>query len=654
MVTRIGTRFILGAGLVTALVIGVMSVLVVRLHTEQLVFERTRSANQLSETIKSSTHADMLENRRDNLHRQIRQIGSLQGEGIRKVRLFNKEGRIMFSSDQAETGRTVNKQAEACFACHTEGQPIGKLDMKARARFFPAEDGTRVLGIITPIPNEPSCWTAACHAHTPQQSVLGVLDVNVSMAEADQEIARSRQTMVGLALIAITASSFILWWLNRTLVLEPVRALVAGTRRVADGDLSTTIPGTANHELGDLAKAFNAMTHRIAETQRQLTQADKLASVGRLAAGVAHEINNPLTGVLSFASLLRQRLTADPAAQEDLEVIIRETKRCRSIILEMLDFARPAAPARKATDLNEVVRRAISVSSGQVERHRVVLALDLAATLPPAYADANQLQQVLLNLLLNACDAMPPGGGRIEIRTRLARIPARGHAPIRQAACPKGHDLLDSTQRIGGLPAVKLLADDGEKRMIVHLDPVFGRSNHLFPEPMAEGVLARYACPECHVSLEDPSRRCPACGSPVFSVVTARPQDALRWTAFGDIAAGGLASERHPAQELVTWCARKGCHAMAWPSREGEGDLRMAEVELHDTGRGIPPEDLPRLFEPFFTTKGNKGTGLGLSVTWSILESHSGSIEVHSEPGHGTTFIVRIPLADNGLDNLRT
>ena len=621
MVTRIGTRLILGAGLVTALVIGVMSVLVVRLHTEQLVFERTRSANQLSETIKSSTHTDMLENRRDNLHRQIRQLGSLQSEGIRKVRLFNKEGRIMFSSETAEMGRSVNKQAEACFACHTEGQPLEKLDMEARARFFENEDGTRVLGIITPIPNESGCWTAACHAHTPQQSVLGVLDVNVSMAEADQEIARSRQTMVGLALTAILASSLILWWLNRTLVLEPVRALVAGTRRVAEGDLSTTIPAIANHELGDLAKAFNTMTHRLADTQRQLTQADKLASVGRLAAGVAHEINNPLTGVLSYASLLRQRFAGDPAAQEDLDVILRETKRCRSIILEMLDFARPTAPARRAIDLNAVVRRAAAVLSAQFEQRRVSLTLDLAVELPAVFADGNQLQQVLLNLLLNAGDAMPPEGGAIQVHSRLARIPALGHTPIRQARCPKGHDLLDPTQRIGGLPAVKLLADDGEKRMIVHLDPVFGRSNHLFPEPMAEGVLARYACPECLVSLEDTARRCLACGSPVFSVITDPGEAVLAVTPFGDIAAGGLAPR---GRDLVTWCARKGCHAMTWPSREQSGPLCLAEIVVQDTGRGIPSEDLPHLFEPFFTTKGSKGTGLGLSVTWGILESHAG------------------------------
>jgi two-component system NtrC family sensor kinase len=570
----------------------------------------------------------MLENRRDNLHRQIRQIGSLQSEGIRKVRLFNKDGRIMFSSEKEEMGQIVDKRAEACFACHTEGQPLVKLDMKARARFFQAPDGTRVLGIISPIPNEPACWNAACHAHGPQQNVLGVLDVNVSMAEADRELAHSRYVMLGLALLAILASSCILWWLNRNLVLRPVRALVAGTRRVAEGDLSTTIPTGGNHELGDLAKAFNAMTHRIAEAQRQLTQADRLASVGRLAAGVAHEINNPLTGVLSFASLLRQRLADDPAAVEDLDVIIRETKRCRTIIIEMLDFARPAVPARKPNDLNEVVRRATSVLSGPLQQGRITLLLDLAPELPAAFLDANQIQQVVLNLLLNARDAMPAEGGEIRIRTRLIQLPALGNAPIRQARCPSGHNLLDPDIRIGGLPAIKLLANDRGKRMIVHLDPVFGRSNHLFPEPMEEGVLATYACPECLVPLEDYAHRCQVCGSPVFSVTTG-------------------------TGEAVTWCAKKGCHAMTWPSVERNGDRRMVELELEDTGRGIPPEDLPHLFEPFFTTKGNKGTGLSLSVTWSIMEGHAGSIEVQSEFGKGTTFTVRLPVADNPTDSLR-
>ncbi|MDE3246155.1 MAG: two-component sensor histidine kinase, partial [Acidobacteriota bacterium] len=224
MRTRIGTRLILGAGLVTAAVIGLMTASIVRTHTAQLIAERTRSANQLSETIKSGTHFDMLENRRDNLHRQIRAIGELQSEGIRKVRVFNKDGQIMFSSDKGEIGTALDVRGEACYACHAEGRPLEKLGIQARARIFPAGDGTRVLGIINPIPNEASCYTASCHAHSPSKRILGVLDVNVSMAEADAEIARSRTLMVALGIMAFLATSLILWWLNRQLVLKPVRA----------------------------------------------------------------------------------------------------------------------------------------------------------------------------------------------------------------------------------------------------------------------------------------------------------------------------------------------------------------------------------------------------------------------------------------------
>jgi two-component system NtrC family sensor kinase len=452
MRTRIGTRLILGAGLSTALVIGIMAVVIVRDHASQLLFERTRSANQLSETIKSSTHFDMLENRRENLHRQIRAIGGLEQEGIRKVRVFNKEGRIMFSSDGEEIGTSLDPKGEACYACHAEGRPLEHLDIRQRARVFRGPDGTRLLGIINPIPNEPSCSTAECHAHSPRQSLLGVLDVNVSLAEVDREIARSRAVMAGAALAAILAGSLILWWLNRRLVVRPVAALVAGTRRVGEGDLSTPIPFVGRHELGELAKAFNTMVDRLSETQRQLALADKLASVGRLAAGIAHEINNPLTGVLSYASLLRKRFNADQAAAEDLDVIVRETVRCRGIIKGLLDFSRPAQPMRKPTDLNEVARRAVAVVMSQLSLRHVSLSLDLAEDLPTAQADANQIQQVVVNLLLNAADAIGEEGGTIAVSTRAAVMPPPLETDPDAAPAPGGEPS----------PALELtVADDG-------------------------------------------------------------------------------------------------------------------------------------------------------------------------------------------------
>jgi two-component system NtrC family sensor kinase len=440
MPNRIGTRLMVGAGLATSLVIGVMATLVMRSQERQMMYQLNQSANQVSETIKNSTHYDMLENRREDLHRQIRHIGELRQEGIQKVRLFNNEGRIMFSSDQGEIGTTLDKRAEACYMCHAEGQPLEKLDIQQRARVFRAPNGTRMLGIINPIPNEESCWTASCHAHSQDQRVLGVLDVNVSMAQTDQEIGKSRQLLLGLAGLAILAGSVIIWWLNRKLVLQPVAALLEGTGRVSAGDLATPIQVSGRHELAQLAHAFNDMVRKLSETQRQLTQADKLASVGRLAAGVAHEINNPLTGVLTYASLLAKRYQDDPDGIQDLDVIVRETKRCRGIIRELLDFARPTAPTRKPTDINEVVRRSLAVLVNQLNASHVDLVLALADPLPEAMADGNQIQQVLVNLLLNAADAAGAEGGRIRIATALVQA-AGGGAMVEIRVEDSGHGI---------------------------------------------------------------------------------------------------------------------------------------------------------------------------------------------------------------------
>ena len=617
MRTRIGTQSILGVGLVTAVTIGVMAFLFLRAQRSELVFELTRSADQLSETIKSSTHWDMLENRRDNMHRQIETIG--RQKGIGRIRLFNKEGRVMFSSDAKEIGQALDKKAEACYACHVEGRPLEKLPIQARARTFEGPDGHRVLGIINPIQNEPSCSTAACHAHDEQQSVLGVLDVTVSMAEADRQMARAQALLAALALLAIVAISLLLWWLNRTLVLKPVRALLAGTRRVADGDLSTTIPVQANHELGDLAKAFNTMTHKLSETQRQLTQADKLASVGRLAAGVAHEINNPLTGVLTYASLLQKRAGDDEAMRADVDVIVRETKRCREIIRNLLDFARPVPPNRRPTDLNEVVRHAIAVVVNQLAMNKVDLALDLGESLPSVPADSNQIQQVMVNLLLNAADAIGEGGGRIRVLTRATALPVRGHAPIRGARCPAGCDLMDRDARIGGLPTIRAVRVYRGAESLVRIDPIYGRYSDAATEDFEEGTILSHACPSCRTSLDLPDEKCGACGATVFGVLV-------------------------PDGGRVLWCARKGCHWTRWEKMDVIGEQPVAELAVEDTGRGISPEDLPHLFEPFFSTKGSRGTGLGLAVTWGIIEGHGGTIDVQSEPGKGSRFTIRLPL----------
>ena len=432
MRTRIGAQLILGAGLVTALTIGALAVLILRAHEAALVAQLKLGADQLSETIKRSTHDDMLENRRDSLQRQIANLGGRGG--IDAVRVFNKEGRIVFSSEPAEIGRSVDKRAEACFVCHATGRPLETPSTQARSRVFAAPDGHRVLGIIDPIQNQPGC-SEGCHAHGPADRVLGVLDLTLSLAGVDESLAAGRWRMAGLAAAAMLASGAVLWWLNRRLVLRPVEALAQGTRRVAAGDLATPIVVPARHELGDLARAFNDMTARLADAQRQLAQADKLASLGRLAAGVAHEINNPLTGVLTNASFQLKRAPEGSQLRQDLEVVVRETKRCREIVRGLLDFARPAPPSRGPVDLNEVVRRALKITLQALTLHRVSLKLELAPDAPEALGDANQIQQVVVNLLVNARDAVGGGGGVIRVATRAE---AAGEPPFAEIVVEDG------------------------------------------------------------------------------------------------------------------------------------------------------------------------------------------------------------------------
>jgi two-component system NtrC family sensor kinase len=618
---RIGTLAILGVAAITAAVIGMMSVLIVSAHRGALIAQLTRSADQLSETIASSTYYDMLENRRDAVHREIGTIG--RQRGIEKVRLFNGTGVIMFSSEEAEIGHALDKNAEACYACHAAGRPLERLPIPARSRIYRTTAGHRVLGMIRPIHNEPGCWSAACHAHDRGEVVLGVLDVNLSLAEADGVIARDQRRMTLLAVLAIAASSALLWWLSRRLILRPVAALIAGTRKVAQGDLSTAVPATAQDELGDLARAFNDMTRQLSEAQRQLAQADKLASVGRLAAGVAHEINNPLTGVLTYASFLLKRAQDQPETQADLEVIVRETKRCREIVRGLLDFARQTPPQRQPSDLNEIIRRAAAIVMNQLTLAHVNLSFQLDADLEPVPLDANQVQQVVVNLLLNAADAIAEGGasspgGSIRVETSACAVPPRGHAVIRAATCPKGCDLLDKNVRIAGLPAIRVIRRDRERDVLVHLDPIYGRGHHRASEPCNEGVIAGYFCPTCRARLEVAGRRCDTCDGPMFGVQAG-------------------------AQGRVDWCARKGCPGTRWDFMDALGPQPFAQLVVEDDGRGIPEADLGRLFEPFFSTKGPRGSGLGLAVTWGIVEGHDGLITVESEPGKGTRFTVRLP-----------
>jgi two-component system NtrC family sensor kinase len=429
----LGPKLILVVGCILILSIGIYAYVNIASQKKHLTAEVMRGALRISETVRRSTRNDMLKNLRDDLHQMIEVIG--EQEGLEKIRVFNKDGQIMFSSDKNDIGEMVDKRAEACYACHSAEKPLERLNIPDRSRVFTSKQGHRVLGVISAIYNEPDCYTPECHAHPPEQKVLGVLDIGMSLEDVDSEIKEAQNKMVVFAIIAFLVISVTIGISINRYVTRPVRELVTGTRRVAEGDLDYSISVKGEDEIAKLASSFSQMTQdlkkadeellewgktleqkvrerteELRKTENQLIQSDKVASLGKLAAGVAHEINSPLTGILTYSSLLLQDKKDDDPDKEDLEVIVNETNRCKKIVKGLLDYARQTEPRKTLSDINEVADKSVDLISHQASLQNVKIEKKLQPDLPKIMIDVGQIQQVFINILLNAIEAMPQGG----------------------------------------------------------------------------------------------------------------------------------------------------------------------------------------------------------------------------------------------------
>jgi two-component system NtrC family sensor kinase len=347
--------------------------------------------------------------------------------------------------------------------------------------------------------------------------IIGILYVGTLERPFIDTANRVMFTFAVLAALCVVFLLVILYFAT-TRIIKPIHRMVAATHQIADGDLDHKVEIGSQDEIGELASSFNQMTerlkaanqelvdwgttlekkveertHELMKMQTHLIQSEKLASIGKLAAGIAHEINNPLGGVLIYAHLLLEEADRNSSQYENLKKIVKETTRCKDIVKGLLDFSRPKEPEMVPTDINEAVLRATALFEPQAMFQNIQVRKELAE-LPRIVADSSQLQQVFTNIIANAAEAMD-GKGVLTIRTLL---------------------------------------DKSDNRI---------------------------------------------------------------------------------------------------------------KVEFTDTGHGIKSEDITRLFEPFFTTKQvGQGTGLGLAISYSIVQKHSGRIEVRSEIGKGSTFTVILPL----------
>jgi two-component system, NtrC family, sensor kinase len=404
------------------------------------------AAYRASDFIRQSLYASMLRNERERTHEMITLLG--QEAGVEAVRIYNKQGVITYSSDEREIGSKVDRQAESCFVCHAAAKPLSAVPTTERARIYRKPDSHRVLGLINPISNGRDCTTAACHAHPPSISVLGVLDVQMSLAALDAEAAAARRRALALAAAVVLLSMALVALIMYRSVYRPIHELRRGTEQLADGDLGVEIHLRRGDELGLLATSFNRMarslrdadaelrdwsrtledrvqqkTRELEHLNAQLVQVEKSASLGRMAATVAHELNNPLTGILTYAKLSSRRLgrllPEGPDRQrvlDNLELIQSESMRCGNIVRDLLTYARQGSAEFRPAALHELLDRALKIVAHHLELRGLSAEREFTLADDRLSCDPEQIVQALIALLVNAVEATGEGG-RLTLRT---------------------------------------------------------------------------------------------------------------------------------------------------------------------------------------------------------------------------------------------
>lgn len=520
----LSARLLISLFLTIVVVLAVHATLSFRATNDDLLKFVTADINRSSGLIKRATHDGMLLNRKDEVQATIERLAD--EPEIAAIRVYDKRGTIVMSARTEEIGKWIELDSETCRSCHEQDRQAKENAVMERSALTRVDGGPEVLRHLSIIENEASCVASGCHRSPTEEPVLGVLDLEMSMAPLEAAIHKAKTQLFWTTLILVVIVGVVVAVFVRRLVSQPVRQLREGTRRISGGDLETRIEVSGRHELAGLAEAFNQMaddlcasrrevlewsqkleekvvekTQELSRSQRQVLHMEKMASLGKLSATVAHELNNPIGGVLTYARLVRREISEQPIDAEVreemtryLNLVEKECLRCGGIVQNLLLFARRNGAEFAPVDVNEIVERSLML----VRHHFVISGVEVRSEMlegdSQIQADAGQLQQALVALMVNADEAMKEWNGDKELSVRL------------------------------------------------------------------------------------------------------------------------------------------------------HGNEEEIEIEIADTGVGIPAESLPHIFDPFFSTKEVENrVGLGLAVVYGIVRRHGGRIDVESTVGQGTVFRLHLP-----------
>ena len=412
-----------------------------------------QSGDNIGSIVEGALYHAMLTNDWSALENTIDVINTLPG--IEDVNLYDKLENLVYSSFPEGVGGHSNPN---CKDCHTDigsmfpgdEQSFRIISLDSECEMTQKDNDYRLLMIHSPIPNQPSCHTAACHAHNASDPVLGSFVIRIPMDDLDTAISESSRDFFILAAIStLLLITFLIFFTRRT-INRPLNEIIKATEAVSRGDrskrmkLSPSLPQdvqlvseTFNKMLDNLQAATEELqdwsqhledkvqkkSEELTEIQKELIHVERMASLGKLSSSVAHEINNPLSGVLTYTKLVHKQLKDPEFNTKDKEPILKylrvieeETKRCGDIVKGLLDFSRKDQLEFTDSHLHKLLHDAYQLMEHQMRIANITFREDLVAEKDLVKCSENQIKQAVIALLLNANEAVLENG-EILIRT---------------------------------------------------------------------------------------------------------------------------------------------------------------------------------------------------------------------------------------------
>ena len=405
-------RIIVLSFLLFLVAIGSITLFHIRREHTHITNSSLRTAELLISVIERAIANSMSSGKTRDVQAILEIIGS--DERLAGVRIFHPDGRVLKSSDPNEIGRRVDPHSLTTF-----------LRGKRHDVFRGSDDG-EVVGVVKPIYTEQRC--TPCHGAG--RRVVGVLNLDLSLVEMEAQLLQASQ-LFGLSMFTVV----ILMTLGISLIFhrfvrQPLQTMSNKMAQVEEGDLSVRLEPKGDDEVSRMMVSFNSMVDRLSlandELQefhyQQMERADRLASVGEMSAGIAHEIKNPLAGIKGAITVLADDFTEDDPRREVIHKVLEQISRLDKAATDLLFFGRPGKPSPDYVDTNDLLKKTMFFVSQHPEAKNVHQTKEFTRNLPPVWVDGKQLQQVFFNIILNAIQAMKDGGALL-LHTELLEKP---------------------------------------------------------------------------------------------------------------------------------------------------------------------------------------------------------------------------------------